>query len=316
VYSKDDKHIMNIVYKSNCVDVYLKIFDDTLLKTMLKRGVIEKESLLKISFSGPQIFFTYDNCSVELHDATIRFLRIKSPGKIIFSNLTGHNISKTSRNVATLMKGDFCGMIISSKNLMINDGEIVANGEAMFRGITLQSNEAYADKILTIEDALKCGSLGGEITVVKDGDKFEWISTSYYNNVTIELINNTMTNKKAEFIVSGDEHTTGKTIKINLGKGAMSSKDLKVKFDEDEIPMADNISDVLNPNDDGLQPEYVIVNVRGGKGEEFFLLISIPHFSEHTITLQSISKNPLFSAIAIASAFAILAVASWVLFKK
>ena len=315
VYS-NNKHVMNIVYKSDRVDVYLKIFDDTLLKTMLKRGVIERESLLKISFSGPQIFFTYNNCSVELHDATIRFLRIQSPGKIVFSNLTGHNITKTSGTVATLRKGDFCGMIIGSKDLAVNDGEVVVNGEAMFRGITLQSNEPHAKEILTIEDALKCGSLGGEITIVKEGNKVDWISTSYYNNVTIELMNDTMTDKKAEFIVSGDEHTAGKTIKINVGKGAISSKDLKVKFDGEEIPMADNITDVLNPNDDGLQPEYVLVNIEGGKGNEFFLLISVPHFSKHIITLQSLSENPLFSAIAIASAFTVLAVASWALFKK
>ncbi len=315
VYSEDERHIMDIVYKSHCVDVYLKVFDDSLLKTMLERGVIERGDLVKISFSGPQITFTYDNCGVELHDATIRFLRIKSLGKIVFSNLTGYNITKTSYNVATLQKGDCCGAIICNKDLTTIDGKIIAYGEAMFRGITLQTNNNI-EEILTVEDAIKYGDLGGEITIVKEGNEFDWISTCYYNNVTVELIASTLTERKAELIVNGDEQTTGKTIKINIGEGVLSPQDLRVKFDGKELSMADNITDVLNPNDDGLQPEYVIVEIAAGKGEEFFILVSVPHFSEHIITLQSLSKNPLFLGVAIVSAFLVLAVASWVLFKK
>ena len=317
IYDENEEHVMDIVYTSSCVDVYLKVFDDSLLKTLLKRGVLEKTNLVKISFSkGPQISFTYKNCSVELHDTTIHFLRIQSPGKIIFSNLTGYNIIKSSRNVATLKKGDFYGAIIGNKDLMVEEGGVVVYGGVMFRGITLQNNETCMREMLTVEDAIKCGNLGGEITIVREGDKIDWISTCYYNNVTIELVNGTVTRTKAEFIVSGDERSAGKTIKINVGKSAFLSRDLRVTFDGEEIPMADNITDVLNPNDDGLQPEYVVVEISARKGDEFFILISIPHFSEHIITLQSLSRNPLFSAIAIVSAFAVLAVASWALFKK
>ncbi len=316
VYGEDGKHVMDIMYTSSCVDIYLEIFNNSLLKTLLERGAIEKMNLLKISLSkGPQVSFTYQNCSVELHDASIRFLRIRSPGKIVFSNLTGYDINKSSYNVATLKKGNFYGAIIGNRDLVVNDGEIIAYKGVMFRGIVIQ-NETNVKEMLTVENAIKCGTLGGEITIVKDGNKIKSISTCYYNNVSIELLTQTLTNKKAELIVSGDEHSAGKTIKINVGKGAFSPDNLKVKFDGKDIPMADNITDVLNPNDDGLQPEYVMVKVSGGKGDEFFLLISIPHFSKHIITLQSLSKNPLFSAIAIASAFSVLAVASWALFKK
>ncbi|MGC9554998.1 MAG: hypothetical protein ACP5EK_06775, partial [Thermoplasmatota archaeon] len=137
---------------------------------------------------------------------------------------------------------------------------------------------------------------------------------SYFNNVTIR--NGTLSPNRAEFAVNGDHHATGKTVKINMGKDVLSSRSLQVLFDGEPIPLADDLEDVLNPDDDGLQPEYVMVNVTAGDGGEFFLLVSIPHFSEHTITVESVLRNPVFLGLAAVGALTVVMVASWALFRK
>lgn len=87
-------------------------------------------------------------------------------------------------------------------------------------------------------------------------------------------------------------------------------------FDGNEIPMADNLSDVLNPDNDGLQPEYSVVYVKSKCGDEFFLLISIPHFSTHTITIESLVKNPIFTGMAAVGAMMVVIAAAWAMFRK
>jgi hypothetical protein len=317
-YAENDRHIMDIIYNSNSIDVYLEVFSDSLFKTVIERGFLEREKLVKISFTGgPRILFTYENCSVEMHDSTLTFLKIKSTGKIVFSNLTGYTLSKFSKNIACATKGDFHSTIIGDNELVLEDEKIITNGGIVFRGITISPDEyPHFDKILTVENATNEGILAGEITVVKRGDEFDWVSTSYYNNVTIGLVDSETSSKKAKFVVSGDDHAPGKTIKLNVGAGVFSPQNLKVTFDGKKIPMAENIEDILDPNDDGLQPEYIIVKVSAKEEDEFFLLVSVPHFSTHTIVIESIAENNIFWGAAIASAFAVLAAASWVLFRK
>jgi len=48
--------------------------------------------------------------------------------------------------------------------------------------------------------------------------------------------------------------------------------------------MADDVADVLDPNDDGLHAEYILTV--GTNGTQ--LIISIPHFSIHEISILSL----------------------------
>lgn len=101
----------------------------------------------------------------------------------------------------------------------------MATGNIMFRGTDLRPLSDGTEKIKTVEEAIKKGTLGGEITIVKKNESYEVDSVSYYSNVTIKA--GDLSSEKAEFTVSGDDHTTGKTIKVNIGKGAFSSKILR-----------------------------------------------------------------------------------------
>ncbi len=318
VYSADGSHLLDIIYRADHIEMHFQIIDDALLKKLLEKeewlkDYINELSYKKMTFEKPEISFTYGNCSIEMHDTSINFLRICTTGNIVFSNMSGYNI-KNEGNVVELSKGNFSGTVISSHVIKEENGKLIADRYIMFRGTDTTPLPGETEKLRTVDEAIKSGTLGGEITIVRDNNGYRADNISYYGNVTIS--NRTLTFHKAEFIVSGDDHTTGKTIKINVGKDALSSKNLKVMFDGKEIPLADNLTDVLDPNNDGLQPEYVKVNVTAANGGEFFLLISIPHFSTHTIVLESIAKNPIFIGIAAVCAMAVVVAAAWVMFRK
>jgi len=288
-------------YPADHIELYFQIMDDAVLKKLLDKeewlkDYVNEISYKRMTFERPEISFTYGNCSIEMHDTSISFLKIHTTGKIVFSNMSCYNTTNEG-NIIELSKDNFSGAIISSHELSENSDGIVAENDVMFRGMDTRPLSDRTDEIKTVEGAIKTGTLGGEITIVRKDGKYVTDSISYYANVTIK--NGTLSPEKAEFTVSGDDHTTGKTVKINVGKDAMSSKNLKVTFDGEEIPMADSLADVLDPNNDGLQPEYVKVNV-----------------SEHTITLESLAKNPVFMGMAAVSATAVVIAAAWGMFRK
>lgn len=61
--------------------------------------------------------------------------------------------------------------------------------------------------------------------------------------------------------------------------------------------MADDLKDVLNPDDDGSHPEYWIIYDANGT----HILVSIPHFSEHEITVYSLAPVTSISSVKAAS---------------
>ena len=80
------------------------------------------------------------------------------------------------------------------------------------------------------------------------------------------------------------EYKEGKVLVLNVEKNAFqveNSNQLRIKFDGKEINEA-NIEDVI----DGEGTEAQFAAVIGDDGGQF--IIYIPHFSEHTITIEAI----------------------------
>jgi len=137
-----------------------------------------------------------------------------------------------------------------------------------------------------ILDAIQNGSVGGEITIWQNvSNKIEH-EVMIYNGVMISNLEAEQEN--ISFIISGDEGSSGKTIAITTDLYIFDiTANLVVKYDGEIIKMANSISDVLNPNDDGIHAEYIITI--GTDGIE--ILISIPHFSEHEITISTLQPE-------------------------
>jgi len=132
-------------------------------------------------------------------------------------------------------------------------------------------------------EAIKNGTVGGEITIWQNNSKLFEQEIMLYDGISIPSLD--VEKGKISLIVSGDENSAGKTIAIATSLDIFDlTKDFVVEYDGEILNMADNTSDVLNPNDDGLHAEYLITI--GTDGVE--ILISIPHFSEHEIIISTL----------------------------
>lgn len=79
------------------------------------------------------------------------------------------------------------------------------------------------------------------------------------------------------------EREEGKTIVINVDNNTLpvsNLEEIELLFDNEEIELAYDYEDVLDPTDEGA-PEYLVL--LGANGIQ--VLVSIPQFSEYTITI-------------------------------
>ncbi|UCH72304.1 MAG: hypothetical protein JSW62_01795, partial [Thermoplasmatales archaeon] len=116
-------------------------------------------------------------------------------------------------------------------------------------------------------------------------------------------------------LVNGNETSGGKTIVITIGMGIFNfEEDIVIEYDGESIRMADDLSDALDPNDDGSHPEYLITI--GSNGAQ--ILVSIPHFSEHSISIYSLYVEEITRYTELVAIFAIgiLFIAAFVMVRK
>jgi len=167
-----------------------------------------------------------------------------------------------------------------------------------------------------IDEAILTGDVGGEIIV--DG-MLQSSVLQYDELMTITPI--TLENGELSLMVSGDHSLSGKTIVISAADGLFDRNgDLLIKYDGVSIQLADDLADVLNPNDDGSLPEYLILI--GANGIQ--IMVSIPHFSDHFISIQSVAQvidaiggiNALILYVAISVIAAVIFVGSIKIRKK
>lgn len=300
-------HIMDIIYNNDSIEISIQFFDvlnkvverNQFLKEELEKALME-EALAKINLSGASFNLEYEGCMIELHDTPTRFLRVKCD-EIVISEFD-YEINKTSENMLKMQKDNFSATLFSSSSIEVNDSHISAKNEIMLVSFS------YAEE-KNIEDAFEEKSIGGEITIAGyDESKIDYIS--YFGNVTVypsEI-------KKGKIVldISGDSKSGGKIIKINLGKDVCLGDKLKIKFGKSLMKMADDMDDILNPDDDGITPEYYVIQSKDG----LFLLVTIPHFSTHQLIIQFVSGNIIEKTAAIILGFLIVAVATLYIFKK
>jgi hypothetical protein len=169
-----------------------------------------------------------------------------------------------------------------------------------------------------IQKGIKNRKVGGEVTIKLDENLIDYKQYIFiYNDITITP--NIVKKGSISLIIDGDENSSGRVLVLNLGPEIFGpDENLIIEYDGEKIKLADDIIDVLNPNDDGSHPEYLITY--GANGTQ--IIISIPHFSQHHISIlsdmyQEIIKEAMrYKEIAIASAIGIIAIAAIVMFRK
>lgn len=90
-----------------------------------------------------------------------------------------------------------------------------------------------------------------------------------------------------ELSVDVSDHR-GRTLVFHLGEGVLTARGgFRVLYDGAPIELATDLADVLDPDDDGLAAEYVIVE--GSAGLE--VIVSVPHFSIHTLRVEGLGAQ-------------------------
>lgn len=98
-----------------------------------------------------------------------------------------------------------------------------------------------------------------------------------------------LTDNRVDIYVNSNK-SEGKLIIVNLMNeflDASKPDNIGITFDNIDMPRAHTLEDILDPTDDLGRAEYI--NVIGNNGKMF--VISIPHFSEHIITIKLIPKE-------------------------
>lgn len=106
------------------------------------------------------------------------------------------------------------------------------------------------------------------------------------NNVAVKVENTT--NDAVNMTVSASSQSGPKVILINLNSTTIDVGNIKylhIMYDGQSIAPASNVAQVLHPVSSD-QPHFAILVTQSGAQ----VLISIPHFSTHTITITSLSK--------------------------
>jgi hypothetical protein len=133
-----------------------------------------------------------------------------------------------------------------------------------------------------IEDAKTNQTIAAEIEIGNGNVDHKSID----NNIVVQTLNSSA--NSVNISVSATNQTGPKVILVNLNSTTIdvsSIRYLHVLYDGKVITPADNVDQVIHATSSD-DPHYAILITTNGAQ----VLISIPHFSTHTITLDSLSK--------------------------
>ena len=191
-------------------------------------------------------------------------------------------------------------------NVLTTRGDVLVFLDNARAGIESHRGEVAA--------AIGKGHVGAEATLSSD--------TSGVHQDVISYGNVTMTTTKLEkgnvtLLVEG-HGLEGRILVLDIdGRvlGAQKASELVVRLDNMTVQPADNLTDILDPDNDGLLPEYYVVFDPGA--QSFQLLVSVPHYSVHTLSvLTSIELPPPSVIVGIVAGVALLVPSAFALFRR
>jgi hypothetical protein len=138
-------------------------------------------------------------------------------------------------------------------------------------------------RVQKLEEAIGRGDVGALVNIQAGVGTPEVTEEVYAPELSVE-VTESGEGGKVEVRVSS-EAAGGKTIVINVDNNTLpisSLEEIKLLFDDEEIELADDYEDVLVPSGEDAAEYLVLLGENGIQ-----VLVSIPHFSEHTITITT-----------------------------
>ena len=254
-------------------------------------------SVNSISGSGPSVSYS------AIGDSAI---------KIYLKN----GVSVSRDGVISIEKSGVKGDIVTDGSIEI-EGKVIKisleKGErALFRFYEKMGSESETISD-AVSDALKLHRIGAEARLdMKKGN----LSVMPYNNISIEPVR--ITDKRAVLKISSDEHE-GKSIVLHI---SMEYENMSVLLDGKNVSKGSYYDALFSTGNES------VYNITESEGS-ITLIVYIPHFSEHTLTIEEEnvsaenSVNPQvsgesggFGIISVLTAIALSALAGMALFWK
>ncbi len=236
---------------------------------------------------------------LEAHDNPTALLKVKSfeNKTVVFYLSDNITVSATNSSNILSVSGDVDGKLVVTGPLAGNNTTgsgitispdmvnvtLYENSHVFFlanpvEGMGVGISEKNENKL---QNAIANGKVGARVFAQKKNQTHNETYSDIETTTDVE-------EGKVEIIVNSTEEN-GKTIVVDIDFETLNvtdPSDVVVMFDGEEINMADDYDDVLNSSDDGNNSEYLIVI--GSNGVQ--VLVSIPSFSEHTITISQASS--------------------------
>lgn len=256
------------------------------------------------------------NATVALHDTPTAFVKVTATSAIDLS-LTldpDANLRTEEGRVVVSRAGVEAAAWSPDGEVTLSNGTVTASLEAgddlMFRvrpgGMKFMS--AYEPAIST---GVESGAVGAEAFVQGGPSNRAGHAVATYSDLSVDVDRG----QALELTVSSDD-PLGKVVVVRADDLALPGRgQVQVTYDGHNLSRADSIQDVLDPHDDGLDAEFFTAQVDSGN----VVLVSVPHFSVHEITIQRVVEfvrdNPEVAAVTVGAGLAVLAVAAFGMYK-
>lgn len=261
---------------------------------------------------GAQVRLGTPHFRAQVHDNPAGVLKLDTDGVATILFAEGTNLTRVDDGRVTFTLGNLTGTV-RGDDLEVAGRTVIASDELLV--LLHGSRGAFDVHRADIGHAVGTRHVGAEASFNRRADEGIEEDVISYGNVT-------MTKVKAErgnLTVLIDGHGfDGRVLVLNVdGRivGASKADDLHVLFDNESIALADGIADVLDPDDDGLLAEYYVVF--DPATEAFQLLVSVPHYSLHTLSVTTLLQSAPPSVIAgVLGGVLLLAASGAVLFRR
>lgn len=270
---------------------------------------------------GPQV--GGEGSAFDLRTATFRFRAHDNPGAVAkldadgAASLTfaaGTRLVEASDRRVDFVVGSVSGSVRAEDIRLQGQTVLVSDGDALV--FLHQSRGAFDRHREDVDHAIGKGHVGAEATIGKRPGLDDIVQDVVsYGNVTMRTLKAERGNLTVEIEGHGTE---GRVLVLNVdGRvvGAQRSEDLTIVMDNLTIGPAADLQDVLDPENDGFLPEYHVVF--DPATESFQLLVSVPHYSVHVLSVMTPIPLPAPSVVVgILAGVALLVPGGYVLFRR
>ncbi len=207
----------------------------------------------------------------------------------------------------------------ASVTVLVAAPEVVEEAEQLRENLENRMSELeilvgeMENRLRALETAFIEGRLGASLSIRLEQGTHR-VVREFQHEVEVRVKNVSVGNR-VDIEVSS-EAAGGKTVLVNLDSGVLADLgSARVLFDNQEIPMADDYADVLNPDDDNSAEYLILVGAKGAQ-----VLVSIPGFSTHTITITTLPTQPVAQlpplGVAVFGGIALVAAVAFIVWRN